>query len=58
MKSDDYVTCKELDSDHHFTKIETSEQIFLCFFSVIFAVHIALLTITYASLFELLNQVP
>ncbi len=58
MKNDEYVTRKELDSNHHLTKIEMSEQIFLCFYSVIFAAHIALLTITYASLFELLNQVP
>ena len=58
MKNDDYVTRKELDSERHLTKVEMSERIFLCFYSVIFAVHIALLTITYASLFELVNQVP
>ena len=56
MKSDDYVTHKELDSERRLTRVETSERIFWWFFSTILAVLVATLIGIFALLFELQDQ--
>ena len=57
MKSDDYVTHKELDSECRLTRVETSERIFWWFFSTILAVLVAALIGIFTLLFELQDQV-
>ena len=57
MKSDDYVTHKELDSERRLNRVETSERIFWWFFSTILAVLVAALIGIFTLLFQLQDQV-
>ena len=57
MKSDDYVTHKELDSERCLTRVETSERMFWWFFSTILVVLAAALIGIFTLLFELQDQV-
>lgn len=57
MKSDDYVTRKELGSERRLTRVETSERMFRWIFSATLGLLVAALIGIFALLFELQDQV-